>query len=103
MRPLFRRLFPLLALALAACGTDETPRFEQAEPGEALSGGTTTVMKFDQNAFSMPSANLAPTRRLDFSVGNSFFRNPGSSPPRPPRRATASARCSTPTPARTAI
>ncbi|PKL96932.1 MAG: thiol oxidoreductase [Gammaproteobacteria bacterium HGW-Gammaproteobacteria-9] len=76
MRPLFRRLFPLLALALAACGTDETPRFEQAEPGEALSGGTTTVMKFDQNAFSMPSANLAPTRRLDFSVGNSFFRNP---------------------------
>ncbi|AGA85722.1 di-heme oxidoredictase family protein [Stutzerimonas stutzeri] len=76
MRPLFRRLFPLLALALAACGTDETPRFEQAEPGEALSGGTTTVMRFDQNAFSMPSANLAPTRRLDFSVGNSFFRNP---------------------------
>jgi CxxC motif-containing protein (DUF1111 family) len=76
MRPLFRRLFPLLALSLAACGTDDAPRFEQAEPGEALSGGTTTVMKFDQNAFSMPSANLAPTRRLDFSVGNSFFRNP---------------------------
>ncbi|MNJ11365.1 Cytochrome c [compost metagenome] len=24
----------------------------------------------------MPSANLAPSRRLDFSVGNSFFRNP---------------------------
>ncbi len=76
MRPLFRRLFPLLALILAACGNDETPRFEQPEPGEALSGGSTTVMKFDHNAFSMPSANLPPTRRLDFSVGNSFFRNP---------------------------
>ncbi len=75
MRPLFRCLFPLLALGLAACG-DEAPHFEQAEPGEALSAGGTTVMKFDQNAFSMPSANLAPMRRLDFSVGNSFFRSP---------------------------
>ena len=78
MRPLFRRLFPLLALALAlvACDNAETPTFSQPEPGEALSGGSTTVMKFDQNAYSMPSANLAPMRRLDFSVGNSFFRNP---------------------------
>lgn len=76
MRPLFRRLFPLLALALAACDNVETPTFSQHEPGEALSGGSTTVMKFDQNAYSMPSANLAPMRRLDFSVGNSFFRNP---------------------------
>lgn len=76
MRPLFRRLFPLLALALVACDNVETPNFSQPEPGEALSGGSTTVMKFDQNAYSMPSANLAPMRRLDFSVGNSFFRNP---------------------------
>jgi len=76
MRPLFRRLFPLLALALVACNNVETPTFSQPEPGEALSGGSTTVMKFDQNAYSMPSANLAPMRRLDFSVGNSFFRNP---------------------------
>lgn len=76
MRLLFRHLFALLALALAACGNGEAPRFDQPEPGEALSGGTTTVMKFDHNAFSMPSANLAPLRRLDFSVGNSFFRNP---------------------------
>lgn len=35
-----------------------------------------TVRKTDQNAFSLPSANLSPTRRLDFSVGNSFFRSP---------------------------
>ena len=76
MRPLFRRLFPLLALALVACDNAETPTFSQPEPGEALSGGSTTVMKFDQNAYSMPSASLAPMRRLDFSVGNSFFRNP---------------------------
>ena len=34
------------------------------------------MLQSDRNAFSLPSANLAPSRRLDFSVGNSFFRNP---------------------------
>lgn len=61
-----------LLLSLAAC--DPTP--PPAEPGEALSGGSTTVQQSDHNAFSLPSANLSPLRRLDFSVGNSFFRNP---------------------------
>ena len=63
-----------LALGLSAC--DDAPRFTKAEPGEARSGGSATVRKTDQNAFSLPSANLAPSRRVDFSVGNSFFRNP---------------------------
>jgi len=63
-----------MALSLSAC--DDAPRFTQAEPGEVRSGGTATVRKTDQNAFSLPSANLSPTRRLDFSVGNSFFRSP---------------------------
>lgn len=61
-----------LAFALAACERTPAP----AEPGEALSGGATTVRQSDHNAFSLPSANLAPSRRLDFAVGNSFFRNP---------------------------
>lgn len=69
------RLSPLLLVAaLAAC--DDAPRFTQAEPGEALSAGKATVQRSDRNAFSLPSANLSPERRLDFSVGNSFFRNP---------------------------
>lgn len=76
MHPLLRPVtVTLAALTLISCD-EKQPRFEQAEPGEALSGGDATVMKFDQNAFSMPAANLAPVRRLDFSVGNSFFRNP---------------------------
>jgi CxxC motif-containing protein (DUF1111 family) len=66
----------LLALSLALMGCDQAPQFTQAEPGEALSGGAATVNQFDQNAFSLPSANLPTSRRLDFSVGNSFFRNP---------------------------
>ncbi|MEN5241760.1 di-heme oxidoredictase family protein [Pseudomonas atacamensis] len=64
----------LLALGLSAC--DDAPRFTKAEPGEARSGDAATVRKSDQNAFSLPSANLPPSRRVDFSVGNSFFRSP---------------------------
>ena len=70
------RISALALLMLGLPGCDEAPHFEHAEPGEALSAGSATVMKFDQNAFSQPSANLSPLRRLDFSVGNSFFRNP---------------------------
>ncbi|MDN4547369.1 MULTISPECIES: di-heme oxidoredictase family protein [unclassified Pseudomonas] len=75
MPSLLLRLSALfLALGLSAC--DDAPKFTQAEPGEARSGGSATVRKTDQNSFSLPSANLPPSRRVDFSVGNSFFRNP---------------------------
>lgn len=40
------------------------------------SGGDTTVKKSGPNAFSLPAGNLPLSKRLDFSVGNSFFRNP---------------------------
>ena len=40
------------------------------------SGGTGTVAQSDHNAYSLPLGNLPIARRLDFSVGNSFFRNP---------------------------
>ena len=67
----------LISVLLAAC-QEQSPTldFSRAEPGEALSGGAATVNRSDVNAFSLPSANLPPSRRLDFNVGNSFFRNP---------------------------
>lgn len=40
------------------------------------SGGATSVRKADTNAFSLPSGNMSFERKVDFSVGNSFFRNP---------------------------
>ncbi|MBM7037104.1 c-type cytochrome [Vibrio sp. 188UL20-2] len=40
------------------------------------SGGKTTTNKQGHNAYSMPASNLPMSARLDFSVGNSFFRNP---------------------------
>lgn len=65
-------LLGLSGLGMAQTSTDPSG----FDPQERFPGGSTTVNKFDSNAFSLPSANLAPTRRLDFSVGNSFFRNP---------------------------
>lgn len=74
--PVSPRLLPLLvATLLTGCDALQTD-FSQAEPGEALSGGHASVAQADHNAFSLPSANLTPVRRLDFSVGNSFFRAP---------------------------
>lgn len=66
---------PLLALTLfgllAGCGDPDA----KPEPGEQMQGGSTTVQRFDKDAFSMPSANLTPLRRMDFFVGNAFFRD----------------------------
>lgn len=39
-------------------------------------GGKTSTDISGGNAFSMPASNLSFDKRLDFSVGNSFFRNP---------------------------
>ncbi|OXX29977.1 hypothetical protein B9J81_17250 [Vibrio sp. V04_P4A5T148] len=43
---------------------------------EVKSGGKTSTTKAGPNAYSLPAANLPMSKRLDFSVGNSFFRNP---------------------------
>jgi CxxC motif-containing protein (DUF1111 family) len=47
----------------------------------ALPGGATTASVSGTNAFSQPAANLSFGDRVDFSVGNSFFRNPWVSAP----------------------
>ncbi|HHH9558911.1 TPA: di-heme oxidoredictase family protein [Pseudomonas aeruginosa] len=70
------RTFPLIPLTLsgllAACGgAGDHASFEA---GEQLSGGATTVQRSDKEAFSLPAANLTPLRRMDFFVGNGFFR-----------------------------
>lgn len=41
-----------------------------------LSGGQATIFSTGTNAFSLPSANMPLMQKLDFNVGNSFFRNP---------------------------
>ena len=52
-----------------------TDDFTQAEPNEHLAGGAATSLKnVNRNAFSHPSANMRLNKRLDFSVGNGFFK-----------------------------
>ncbi|MGB5855366.1 MAG: di-heme oxidoredictase family protein [Oceanisphaera sp.] len=63
---LFRLSGALLCAALAL----------NAHANPAKPGGDTTTDKTGGNAFSMPAVNLSFEKRLDFSVGNSFFRNP---------------------------
>lgn len=73
---------PLLLLTLSS-GVAVAAAFALATAQEPYpiqatvkTGGEGTVDQFDHNAYSLPQANLSMTRRLDFSVGNSFFRNP---------------------------
>lgn len=60
------RLYAPLAmcLALTACDQAHPQSFTAVEPHEQLSAGTGTVTKSDHNAYSLPSANLSPSRRL---------------------------------------
>ncbi|UXI02324.1 di-heme oxidoredictase family protein [Photobacterium sp. TY1-4] len=68
-------------ISIAACSLptfaqEAAPESKIASNPTLKSGGGTTVNKSGPNAFSLPAANLPMSKRLDFSVGNSFFRNP---------------------------
>ncbi|WP_227500218.1 di-heme oxidoredictase family protein [Marinobacter nanhaiticus] len=70
----WRRLAPALLAALA--GTATGAATDPPVQDTPMTGGEGSVEQFDRNAYSLPQANLSMTKRLDFSVGNSFFRNP---------------------------
>ena len=81
----------LTALLLGGCGADDEPL--RAEPGEHLSGGATTVLQSDRNAFSA-LRQPPPSRRLTSAWATVSSATPGSSPLPPPPRATVWDRCS---------
>lgn len=56
--------------------TDESHEKNNTIESSYLSGGGATVFAQGRNAFSLPSANIPLLEKLDFNVGNSFFRNP---------------------------
>jgi len=66
--------FFVLILTLGAGTVSEGD--QPAIQNTPMTGGEGSVEQFDHNAFSLPQGNLSMTKRLDFSVGNSFFRNP---------------------------
>jgi CxxC motif-containing protein (DUF1111 family) len=66
-----RLLVALVICLLVTASCDKKTNGDPSRPG-----GRATVMETGPNAFSLPSANMPPSRKVDFSVGNSFFRNP---------------------------
>lgn len=69
-------LITLTGAALAAWGLTQDNPLAYPIQKTPQTGGAGTVSQSDTNAFSRPQGNLPMTKRLDFSVGNSFFRNP---------------------------
>lgn len=67
--------FPVIAsvVLMTGCTQEEVAVYEE---GEKFPGGSTSTTVSGRNSFSLPSANMNIKRRLDFNVGNSFFRNP---------------------------
>ncbi|WP_237156901.1 di-heme oxidoredictase family protein [Photobacterium rosenbergii] len=68
-------LLLLTLISVSSAQAKDSP-FSAEDIQAMKSGGETTVRKNGANAFSLPAANLPLSKRLDFSVGNSFFRNP---------------------------
>jgi CxxC motif-containing protein (DUF1111 family) len=64
--------FAIIAASASLCTFAGIPAF--ADP--SLPGGATTTQFQDVNAFSQPASNLDLEARMNFSIGNSFFRNP---------------------------
>lgn len=67
----------IATVLLAACQAPNEPH-RSLSYGEISTelGGKTSVYVTNTTAFSLPAANMPMHERLNFSVGNSFFRNP---------------------------
>lgn len=66
----------LVGAVLGTCATQTLAAQSATIQDTPMTGGAGSVAQFDHNAYSLPLGNLPMTGRLDFSVGNSFFRNP---------------------------
>ena len=66
----------LFGLFITAQLVMSSPVLAAPPPPSAMLGGDTSIRSNRSFAFSLPAANMPLQRRLDFSVGNSFFRNP---------------------------
>ncbi|WP_317930770.1 di-heme oxidoredictase family protein [Halioxenophilus sp. WMMB6] len=78
MPPVRLGLITPLILLLAACQGAHQEAAKPTKPVITIPtelGGDNSVDVVSTNAFSLPSPNMPFTERLNFSVGNSFFRN----------------------------
>ena len=68
-----------MSAGLASCGGQQNPQLATDNETELIVpnniGGSNSVNVQSANGFSLPSASMPLTQRINFSVGNSFFRN----------------------------
>ena len=92
----------------SSCSRAPTTATRRARPSAptdqelADQGGDATVEITGSGAFAQPVPGLDSEQRRDFAVGNNFFNDNWVTAPPPPRAATGSVRCSTPSRARRA-
>ncbi len=70
-----------LAILLTSCSNEDEGYTLKPEEGEALSGGTSTVLNASGEAFGFASQALTFDEDTDFGIGNSFFRQSWVSAP----------------------
>ncbi|MCB1667238.1 MAG: c-type cytochrome [Pseudomonadales bacterium] len=66
----------LATLVLLSATISATANSGQAPMNHINSGGDTTIHSSNRQAFSQPASNMPLMKKMDFHVGNSFFRNP---------------------------
>lgn len=72
---IFLLCLPFVSGALRAADMPAVPAPASFEQGEELPGGATTHRRTrNRNAFSLPSANMGLEKKLDFRLGNAFFK-----------------------------
>lgn len=67
-------------ILVSGCSQEEMAVYED---GEKWPGGKTSVTVSGRSSFSRTSANMPANRRLDFSIGDAFFKQPWVAAPDP--------------------
>ncbi len=77
MKNIFKSLFFLLIFFFSSLSISEDETiidFSKSEYGEELSAGDGTTLIKTKNSFSLPLKNIPAERKIDFFVGNGFFK-----------------------------
>lgn len=73
---MFKLSSKLLLVLVSLAGTSQAASKVQADSDSYYSGGQTTAFVDGRNAFTQPAKNMSTERRVEFSVGNNFFKSP---------------------------
>ncbi|WP_414200014.1 di-heme oxidoredictase family protein [Pseudomonas sp. F1_0610] len=73
---MFKQSSKLLLVLVSLTGASQAASHMQADSDNYHSGGKTTAFVDGRHAFTQPAKNMSIERRVEFSVGNNFFKSP---------------------------